>query len=60
MKMNVTVTKEKNERRIYKDYKALNKIAIKICYPLPEISDPIDQLKGTKYFTKIDLACGCQ
>jgi Reverse transcriptase (RNA-dependent DNA polymerase) len=37
------------------DYRALNKLLIKNVYPLPLISEMLDKLKKTKYFTKIDL-----
>jgi hypothetical protein len=34
---------------------SLNEVTIKNKYPLPRIDDLFDQLKGTKYFSKIDL-----
>nr|GEX28688.1 retrovirus-related Pol polyprotein from transposon TNT 1-94 [Tanacetum cinerariifolium] len=37
------------------DYRELNKITIKNCYPLPRIDDLFDQLQGACYFSKIDL-----
>ena len=37
------------------DYRALNKISVKNIYPLPWIDELIDNLKGAKFFTKIDL-----
>ncbi|GJR96448.1 putative reverse transcriptase domain-containing protein [Tanacetum coccineum] len=37
------------------DYRELNKLTIKNCYPLPRIDDMFDQLKGSQYFSKIDL-----
>ena len=37
------------------DYWALNEVTIKNKYPLPRIDDLFDQLKGAKYFSKIDL-----
>ena len=39
-------------------YWQLNKGAIKNSYPLPLISDLVDQLKGAKYFTKLDVQWG--
>nr|GEZ95322.1 reverse transcriptase [Tanacetum cinerariifolium] len=33
----------------------LNKLIIKIRYPFPRIDDLFDQLKGSRYFSKIDL-----
>ena len=40
------------------DFRALNKITVKNCYPLPRIDDLLDQLKDAKYFTKFDLKSG--
>ncbi|GKF16329.1 putative reverse transcriptase domain-containing protein [Tanacetum coccineum] len=37
------------------NYRELNKITIKDCYPLPMIDDLFDQLQGACYFSKIDL-----
>jgi hypothetical protein len=40
------------------DYRSLNEVAIKNKYPLPNINDLFDQLKGAKVFSKIDLRSG--
>ena len=40
------------------DYRALNKITIKNCYPLPRIDDLLDQLKEVAYCSKLDLHSG--
>ena len=40
------------------DYQDLNKISVKNRYPLPRIDELINNLKGTKLFTKIDLKSG--
>jgi hypothetical protein len=39
-------------------YRSLNEVTIKNKYPLPWIDDFFDQLKGAKYFSKIDLRSG--
>ena len=40
------------------DYQALNKIIVRNKYPIPQINDLLDQLKGAKYFSKIDMKFG--
>jgi hypothetical protein len=40
------------------DYRYLNKHTVKNNYPLPLISQLVDKLKGSKWFTKIDLQWG--
>lgn len=37
------------------DYRGINKITIKNCYPLPVIAELLDRLKSARVFTKIDL-----
>ncbi|GKB97893.1 putative reverse transcriptase domain-containing protein [Tanacetum coccineum] len=40
------------------DYRELNKLTVKNCYPLPRIDDLFDQLQGSQFFSKIDLRFG--
>ncbi|GKE13351.1 hypothetical protein Tco_1416902 [Tanacetum coccineum] len=40
------------------DYRELNKLIVKNCYPLPRIDDLFDQLQGSSVYSKIDLRSG--
>ena len=52
------VDKKDGKLRPCHDYRKLNEGTIKNAYPLPLISELIDQLKGAKYFTKLDVRWG--
>jgi len=52
------VRKKTGELRMCIDYRALNKITIKNSYGLPRISELLDQIRGAKYFTTLDLNSG--
>jgi hypothetical protein len=49
------VEKKDSSKRLVVDYRSLNEVTIKNKYPLPNINDLLDQLKGAKVFSKIDL-----
>ncbi|GJV58410.1 putative reverse transcriptase domain-containing protein [Tanacetum coccineum] len=40
------------------DYRELNKLTVKNCYPLLRIDDLFDQLQGSSVYSKIDLRSG--
>jgi hypothetical protein len=52
------VSKKDGSRRMCVDYRILNEVTIKNKYPLPQIEDLFDQMKGAKIFSKIDLRSG--
>ena len=52
------VPKKDGQKRMVQDYRYLNEHMVRNNYPLPLISQLIDKLKGSKYFTKIDLWWG--
>nr|GFC88639.1 putative reverse transcriptase domain-containing protein [Tanacetum cinerariifolium] len=52
------VKKKDGSMRLCIDYRELNKITIRHCYPLPRIDDLFDQLQGAMHFSKIDLRSG--
>lgn len=52
------VKKPNGEKRLCIDFRKLNAITEKDRHPLPLIDDQIDQLRGYKYFTTLDLYSG--
>jgi len=40
---------------LVQDYRALNAVTVKNRYPLPLISELVSELRGAKYFTKLDV-----
>ena len=51
----IFVPKKTGERRIYIDYRRLNKDTVKNVYLLPLIDEIRDRLVGATYFTKVDI-----
>ena len=49
------VKKKDGSLRLCVDYRALNDITIKDQYPLPRIEETLNQVRGAKYFARLDL-----
>jgi hypothetical protein len=54
----ILVQKKDGTWRLCIDYRALNKITVRNRYLIPHIEDLLDQLRGSKFFSKIDLKSG--
>ena len=54
----VLVTKKDGSIRYCIDYRKLNEVSRKDSYPLPRIDDSLDALRGSKWFSCLDLASG--
>lgn len=52
------VKKPDGSLRLCCDYRALNKITVKDKFPLPNIEELLQRLRGAKYFSKLDLTQG--
>jgi hypothetical protein len=52
------VEKKDGTQRMYVGYRSLNEVTIKKKYPLPQIEDLFDQMKGPSIFSMIDLRSG--
>ncbi|GJP72611.1 hypothetical protein CLOP_g3341 [Closterium sp. NIES-67] len=51
-------TKKDGGLRMCTDYRALNRVTIKSRYPIPRTDELIDNLRGARYFSKINLRGG--
>ena len=54
----VLVTKKDGTTRFCMDYRKLNDVTRKDAYPVPRIDDTLDALRGSQYFSTLDLYSG--
>ena len=54
----VLVRKKDGGVRWCVDYRQLNEVTVKDCYPIPKIEECLDTLSGAKYFSTMDLQSG--
>jgi hypothetical protein len=52
------IKKKDGSLRLVQDNRMLNDMTVKNKYPLPLISELVNQLRGAKYFTKLDVRWG--
>jgi len=52
------IKKKDGSLRLVQNYRALNSMMVKNKYPLPLISELVSQLRGARYFTKLDVCWG--
>lgn len=51
-------TNDKKKFRLVIDYRKLNEVSIGDCFPMPNVTDILDNLGKSHYFTTLDMASG--
>lgn len=54
----ILFVRKDSSMRLYINYRMLNQVTVKNCYPLPWIDDLFDQLRSVVVYSKIDLRSG--
>ena len=54
----VLVTKKDGSMRVCVDFRLVNSLTVKDSYPLPRIDTSLDALRGSKWFSTLDLSSG--
>jgi hypothetical protein len=49
------VPKQEGGTRFVIDFRALNQIVRRDCYPLPRVDDSLSALNGKKFFSSVDI-----
>ena len=52
----ILVKKRDGSMRFAIDYRKLNDVTVKDSYPMPNVRDIVDRMKGSEYFSKMDMA----